>query len=162
MVYIMKLMHIQDNVSLRDYSTMGLGGQVRFFSEAHSEDDLKKLIDWAKGQSLPAMVVGDGSNIVWRDEGFDGLLIANRIIGHEVLKEDDNSATIRVGAGENWDEVVEWTVKKNLSGIEFLSAIPGRAGAAPVQNIGAYGAEIAQTLTELTAYDTQTSDFVVI
>jgi len=155
-------MHIQDNVSLRDYSTMRLGGKARFFSEARSEDDLKKLVDWAKKQSLPVIVVGEGSNIIWRDEGFDGLLIANRIAGREVLEQDSHGATIRIGAGEDWDEVVEWTVKKNLSGIEFLSAIPGRAGAAPVQNIGAYGAEIAQTLVGLTAFDTQTGDFTVI
>ncbi|MEK7562039.1 MAG: UDP-N-acetylmuramate dehydrogenase [Patescibacteria group bacterium] len=155
-------MHIQDNVSLRDYSTMGLGGKARFFSEAHTEDDLKKLVDWAKKQSLPMIVVGEGSNIVWRDEGFEGLLIANRIAGREVLDQDGHGVTVRIGAGEDWDEVVEWTVKKSLSGIEFLSAIPGRAGAAPVQNIGAYGAEIAQTLVELTALDTQTGDYIVI
>lgn len=158
----MKLMHIQDNVSLRNYSAMGLGGKARFFSEARTEDDLKKLVDWAKKQSLPVIVVGEGNNIVWRDEGFKGLLIANRIAGREVLEQDGRSTTVRIGAGEEWDEIVEWTVKKNLSGIEFLSAIPGRSGAAPVQNIGAYGAEIAQTLVELTALDTQTGDFTVI
>jgi UDP-N-acetylmuramate dehydrogenase len=155
-------MHIQDNVSLRDYSAMGLGGKARFFSEARTEDDLKKLVDWAKKQSLPMIVVGEGNNIVWRDEGFDGLLIVNRIAGREVLEQDGRGATVRIGAGEEWDEIVEWTVKKNLSGIEFLSAIPGRAGAAPVQNIGAYGAEIAQTLVELSALDTQTGGFTVI
>ena len=155
-------MHIQDNVSLRNYSAMGLGGKARFFSEARTEGDLKKLIDWAKKQSLPVIVVGEGSNIVWRDEGFDGLLIANRIAGREVLEQDGRGTTVCVGAGEEWDEIVEWTVKKNLSGIEFLSAIPGRAGAGPVQNIGAYGAEIAQTLVELSVLDTQTGDFTVI
>lgn len=151
-----------ENVSLRGYSAMGLGGKARFFSEARSEDDLKKLIDWAKERSLPIIVVGEGSNIVWRDEGFEGLLIANHITGREVLDDSTANATIRVGAGENWDEIVEWTVKKGLSGIEFLSAIPGRVGAAPVQNIGAYGAEIAQTLVELSAFDTQTGNFTVI
>ena len=155
-------MQIVENISLHQHSTMRLGGKARFYCEVKSEDDLKKAIDWATQKSLPLIVIGDGSNIVWRDEGFDGLLIANRITGREVLDEDKKGATVRVGAGEDWDEIVEWTIKKNLSGIEFLSAIPGRAGAAPVQNIGAYGAEIAQTLIELTAFDSQSSNFIVI
>lgn len=155
-------MNVVENVSLRDYSAMRLGGKARFFGEAYSENDLKKLTTWAKKQNLPIIVIGEGSNIVWRDEGFKGLIIANRVLGREVLGDEQHSTTIRVGAGENWDEIVEWTVKMNLSGIEFLSAIPGRAGAAPVQNIGAYGAEIAQTLVELNAFDTQTGEFVKI
>lgn len=155
-------MNVVENVSLRDHSAMRLGGKARFFGEAYSEGDLKKLIAWAKKQNLPIIVIGEGSNIVWRDEGFEGLLIVNRITGKEVVKQDENTATVRLGAGEKWDEVVEWTVKKNLSGIEFLSAIPGRAGGAPVQNIGAYGGEIAQTLVELSALDTRTGEFVTI
>ena len=155
-------MNVVENVSLRDYSAMRLGGKARFFGQAASEDELKKLIAWAKKQDVPMIVVGEGSNIIWRDKGFDGLLIANRITGREVLDEDEKSATIRVGAGEVWDSVVEWTVRKNLSGIEFLSAIPGLTGAAPVQNIGAYGAEISQTLVELNALDTHSGEFVVI
>ena len=155
-------MNVVENVSLRDYSAMRLGGKARFFGQAASEDELKKLVAWAKKQDVPMIVVGEGSNIIWRDKGFDGLLIANRITGREVLDEDEKSATIRVGAGEVWDSVVEWTVRKNLSGIEFLSAIPGLTGAAPVQNIGAYGAEISQTLVELNALDTHSGEFVVI
>ena len=155
-------MNVVENVSLRDYSAMRLGGKARFFGQAASEDELKKLIAWAKKQDVPMIVVGEGSNIIWRDKGFDGLLIANRITGREVLDEDEKSATIRVGAGEVWDSIVEWTVRKDLSGIEFLSAIPGLTGAAPVQNIGAYGAEISQTLVELNALDTHSDEFVVI
>ncbi len=155
-------MQIVENVSLRTYNAMRLGGQARYFTEVSSEDKLKQAIDWAKQKTLPVIVIGQGSNIVWRDEGFEGLLIANRITGREILAEDNVSTTIRVGAGENWDAIVEWTVKKTLSGIEFLSAIPGLAGAAPVQNIGAYGVEIAQTLIELNALDTHSGDFVTI
>ena len=155
-------MQIVENVSLRDYSAMRLGGKTRFYCKVHSEDDLKRAVDFAKQKNLPVIVVGQGSNIVWRDEGFDGLLIANRITGRKILAENEKSASVWVGAGEDWDEVVEWTVKKSLSGIEFLSAIPGLAGAAPVQNIGAYGAEIAQTLVELSAFDTRSGDFLTI
>lgn len=155
-------MQIVDNVSLRKYSAMGLGGQARYFTEVSNEDQLKKAVDWAKKRDLPFIVVGEGNNIVWRDEGFDGLLIANRIRGYKIVDEDQKSATIWAGAGENWDLIVDWSVKKGLSGIEFLSAIPGLVGATPVQNIGAYGAEIAQTLVELNALDTTSGDFVVI
>src|SRR3990167_1470291 len=159
---IIKLVNLQENVSLREYSTMRLGGKARHFVEAHSEDDVKKAVDWAKKQPMPVIVVGQGSNIIWRDEAFDALLLANHILGREILEERDQDVTVRFGAGENWDEVVAWTVRKNLSGIEFLSAIPGLAGAAPVQNIGAYGAEISQTLVELNALDTHSGKFVVI
>ena len=159
---IIKLVNLQENVSLREYSTMRLGGKARHFVEAHSEDDVKKAVDWAKKQPMPVIVVGQGSNIIWRDEGFDGLLLANHILGREILEERDQDVTVRFGAGENWDEVVAWTVKKGLSGIEFLSAIPGLAGAAPVQNIGAYGAEISQTLVELKVLDTLSDGFIVI
>ncbi len=155
-------MQIVENVSLGGHSTMRLGGTARFYCEVKNENDLKKALDFASKKDLRLIVIGDGSNIVWRDEGFEGLLVANRILGRDVLHEDEKTTTVRVGAGEDWDEVVEWAVKKGLSGIEFLSAIPGRAGAAPVQNIGAYGAEIAQTLTELSAYDNRGGDFSVL
>src|SRR3990167_5035452 len=152
-------MQIVENVSLRDYSAMRLGGKTRFYCKVHSEDDLKRAVDFAKQKNLPVIVVGQGSNIVWRDEGFDGLLIANRITGRKILAENEKSASVWVGAGEDWDEVVEWTVKKSLSGIEFLSAIPGLAGAAPVQNIGAHRAATAHTPAELNAFFTPSREF---
>lgn len=148
-----------ENVNLRTYSAMRLGGEARYFCEVRSPDDVTKAVNWAKNHHLPMIVVGQGSNIVWRDEGFNGLLIVNHLMGREILEEDKKSATIRVGAGEVWDEIVAWTVKKGLSGIEFLSAIPGLAGAAPVQNIGAYGAELTDTLTEVEVYDTLSEAF---
>jgi UDP-N-acetylmuramate dehydrogenase len=151
--------NIQENVSLANYSTMRLGGQARYLAEVSSSDELQELIDWAEKQQVGFMMIGQGSNIVWRDEGYPGLIIIDRIKGREVLSEDDQSATIHICSGENWDEAVAWTVEKDLSGIEFLSKIPGTVGAAPVQNIGAYGAEIAQTLIEVEAYDTQTQAF---
>lgn len=152
-------MHILENVDLRLHSTMRLGGQARYLAEAATEDEIKDLVDWASQKQLPLMMIGQGSNIIWRDEGFSGLIIVNKITGKDLLSEDEQTATVRFGAGEIWDEAVAWTVDKNLSGIEFLSKIPGRVGAAPVQNIGAYGAEIAKTLTEVEAYDTQTGSF---
>lgn len=148
-------MNILENVDLRLHSTMRLGGHARWLADAHNEEDIKELIEWAKQKSVPFIVIGQGSNIVWRDEGFDGLIIVNQIRGIDVLNEDMLGLTVRIGAGEVWDDVVAWSVERNLSGIEFLSRIPGLTGAAPVQNIGAYGAELSDVLKEVAVYDTQ-------
>lgn len=150
---------IQENVSLVSYSTMRLGGNAKWLAEAHSDDEIVELVNWVNKQNIPFVLIGQGSNIVWRDEGFKGLVIVNKIRGREILNESDEGATLRLGAGENWDEVVAWTIEKGWSGLEFLSRIPGTVGAAPVQNIGAYGSELAETLVEVEAYDTQSQAF---
>lgn len=146
-------MNILRDVSLADYSTMRLGGKAKFLAEADSQDDVVELVDWAQSEGVECLMIGGGSNIIWRDEGYPGLIIVNKIKGREVVAEDGSSLTVRIGAGEVWDSIVEWSVQQNLSGIEFLSAIPGSAGAGPVQNIGAYGAELADTLVEVAVYD---------
>ena len=138
---------------------MRLGGTARFLAEAKNQDELKDLVDWSRQNDLNFIMVGGGSNIIWRDEGYSGLVIVNKIKGREVLHEDESSVSIRAGAGENWDDIVAWSVDKNLSGIEFLSAIPGSVGAAPVQNIGAYGAELSSTLIEVGVFDSATGAF---
>ncbi len=152
-------MEIKENVSLAGYSTMRLGGVARYLCEVSSEVDLAKAVAWAHDKKIPFIAIGGGSNIVWRDEGFAGLVIVNCILGRQVLTEDAHSAVVKVGGGEVWDEVVAWTVDKNLSGIEFLSAIPGKAGGGPVQNIGAYGAELSEVLTEVSVFDTAENTF---
>jgi UDP-N-acetylmuramate dehydrogenase len=153
-------MNVQTNIPLKDFTTMRLGGNARFLAEATSLDDLKSLYQNAAKTNMPVFIIGGGSNLIVHDEGFNGLVIVNRIPGFEVIAEDDDSTTIKVGAGETWDSVVERAVDMNLSGIEALSAIPGTAGAAPVQNIGAYGQEVADTLQYVEAYDTKTDSFV--
>ena len=105
-------------------------------------------------------MIGGGSNIVWRDEGFPGLIMVNKIIRFEEQVEDEENYYITVGAGENWDSVVARTTEKGMSGIEALSLIPGTAGATPVQNVGAYGQEIANVLVSVEAYDTEAKQFV--
>lgn len=152
-------MDLKENAALRDYSAMRLGGNARYLAEANTDDDLQKLAKWAKERSLPFIAIGEGSNIIWRDEGFEGLVIVNKIMGKDVVIEDAQGATIRIGAGEHWDSAVEWTIGEGWSGLEFLSAIPGTAGAGPVQNIGAYGQELSKVLVEVAAYDTQTDTF---
>jgi UDP-N-acetylmuramate dehydrogenase len=155
-------MNIQQNVSLREHSTMRLGGNAKFMADVHDRRELLEMVMWAKQQNLPLLMIGDGSNIVWRDEGFPGLVLVNKILRFEEQQEDEENYYVTIGAGENWDSTVERTVAKGMSGIEALSLIPGTSGATPVQNVGAYGQEIAQTLVSVEAYDLGTSKFVSI
>jgi UDP-N-acetylmuramate dehydrogenase len=104
--------------------------------------------------------LGGGSNIIVKDEGFNGLVIRMKIPGFQVVAEDKDTTSINVGAGEDWDEVVRRCVEMELSGISAMSAIPGTTGATPVQNVGAYGQEISDVITSIRAYDTATDSFV--
>jgi UDP-N-acetylmuramate dehydrogenase len=144
-------MDIHTNIPLKNYTTMRLGGPARFMTDIHTPEEAAEVCRNAAAQHLPIFILGGGSNLIVRDEGFNGIVIRNRITGFDILSDDSSHTVIKVGAGENWDEVVKRTVEMNLTGIEALSAIPGTAGAAPVQNIGAYGQEIAETLLSLEA-----------
>lgn len=154
-------MQIQTDVSLKDYSTMRIGGKAHALTTVANNNELAQAVAWAEERKLPILILGGGSNVIFSN-GYDGLVIVNRITGFEVLEDSPAGATVRIGAGENWDETVKKTVDLNLHGIEALSAIPGTAGGTPVQNVGAYGAQISDTLTELTAYDTLTHTFVTL
>ncbi len=152
-------MDIKKNVGLADYSTMRLGGPARYLVEAHSDQDIADFVSWAKEKKVPYLMIGQGSNIVWRDEGYPGLIIVNRLSGKKILAEDEGGASVWLAGGENWDKAVAWTVKNGWGGLESLSKIPGTVGAAPVQNIGAYGAELADVLLEVQAYDSREQCF---
>jgi UDP-N-acetylmuramate dehydrogenase len=140
---------------------MRLGGLARYVAEVKTKDDLAAAVAFAREQGLPWFVLGGGSNVVARGD-YEGLIILNRIRGFERVAEDVYSATYRIGAGEVWDSVVERLVQAGLGGVEAMSAIPGYAGAAPIQNAGAYGQEIADTLVELEALDTDRGEFVFL
>lgn len=155
-------MFIQDNVPLQAYSTMRLGGRAAYLSEVNEHGDVSQLVAWAKERQLPILMIGDGSNIVWRDEGFPGLILVNRLMGFETTNSDENTMYFTIGAGENWDSVVERSVNMGYNGIAELSLIPGTAGATPVQNVGAYGREISETLVTLEAYDLQAGQFITM
>lgn len=155
-------MTIQQNVSLANHSTMRLGGIAAYLTEVTSRREVEEAVAWAEEHQLPLMMIGDGSNIIWKDEGFNGLIVVNKIKRYEELQEDDENYYVTIGAGENWDQAVQRTVDKGASGIEFLSLIPGTAGATPVQNVGAYGQEIANVLVSVEAYDTSTKQFLNI
>jgi UDP-N-acetylmuramate dehydrogenase len=154
-------MQIQTNVPLKDYSTMRLGGTAEALTTVTSKSELTEAVAWAEDHRKSHLVLGGGSNIIFSN-GYPGLVIVNGIRGFDVLHDDDDSTTVRIGAGEPWDDVVARTVNMNLSGIEKLSAIPGTAGATPVQNVGAYGGEIADTLVEVGVYNTEVHQFATM
>jgi UDP-N-acetylmuramate dehydrogenase len=155
-------MDIAHNVSLAEHSTMHLGGSAQHLVEVSDRNQVKEALSWAAGQGLPVIMIGGGSNIIWNDSGFAGLVIVNKILHYETYEEDATNIYLTIGAGEPWDSVVERSVTAGLTGIEALSLIPGTAGATPIQNVGAYGQEISETLTTIEAYDTQTQGFVTI
>lgn len=159
-IVMMDDLKIMQHVPLKGYSTMRLGGPAAYAVEVANRLQLTAALDWAKEQNLPVIMIGTGSNTFWRDEGFPGLLIINKIMRREVFNEDGENVYLNIGAGENWDEVVAYSVSLGLTGIECLSLIPGTAGATPVQNVGAYGQEISQSLVTVEAYDTQTNQFL--
>jgi len=155
-------MDIHTNIPLKNYTTMKLGGNARFMTEVRTPEEVQEVCRNAASQNLPIFILGGGSNVIVRDEGYNGIVVRNRIPGFEILADEPGTTTLKIGAGENWDGVVKRTVEMNLSGIEAMSAIPGTAGAAPVQNVGAYGQEIADSLVSLEAYDRQTDRFIVL
>lgn len=158
----MQPMDVHTNIPLRNYTTMRLGGPARFMTDVHTPAEVQEICHNAKSQNLPIFVLGGGSNVIVRDDGFNGIVIRNRIRGFDILADEEGRTVIKIGAGENWDDVVKRAVDRNLTGIEAMSAIPGTAGAAPVQNVGAYGQEIAETLVSLEAYDITEDRFVVL
>lgn len=141
---------------------MRLGGEARYFAKATTKDQVEELWQWATDKSVPMIVIGEGSNIIWSDNGFDGLVVVNQIKGFEVEKVDNQTALFTLGAGEDWDKAVEKTVKQGYSGLEQLSLIPGTVGATPIQNVGAYGREIRDVLVSVEAFDTTKQEFVSI
>ncbi|MFZ2125272.1 MAG: UDP-N-acetylmuramate dehydrogenase [Candidatus Saccharimonadales bacterium] len=155
-------MDIHTNIPLKNYLTMKIGGNARFMTEVRTREEVAEICHNAKAKKIPIFILGGGSNVIAKDAGFSGLVIRMRIPGFEAIADDINSTTFKIGAGENWDSVVKRTVDMNLSGIEAMSAIPGTAGAAPVQNVGAYGQEIADTLLSLEAFDTENDTFVTL
>lgn len=155
-------MEVHTNTPLKNFTTMKLGGPARFFVEVRTPDELLAVYRNAHSKNLPIFILGGGSNTIAKDEGFAGIIIRIRILGFDIINDDLNTTTIKIGAGEDWDAVVKRTVDMRLTGIETLSAIPGTAGAAPVQNIGAYGQEISETLVSLEAYDSQTDTIVTL
>jgi UDP-N-acetylmuramate dehydrogenase len=148
-------MQIHEGVSLRDHTTFKLGGPADFFVSVQTLEELKKAVQWAHKRGLPFFILGGGSNVVFPDEGYRGLVIRVELKG-VVYKEGQDEVLVIASAGEEWDALVGETVERGLWGLENLSAIPGSVGAVPVQNVGAYGVEAKNIIEWVEVFDTET------
>ena len=148
-------------MKLADYTTVRLGGPARDFVRASTETELIEAVRAADARGEPVLILGGGSNLVVADEGFDGTVIqvATRGVSRGP---GPGMGAVTVAAGEDWDAVVARTVAEGLAGLECLSGIPGLAGATPIQNVGAYGQEVSQTITRVRVYDRKTSEVLDI
>jgi len=156
-------MNIRENVPISELTTMRLGGNARYVIEVTSEDDVEPAYAFADDKELPIYVLGSGSNIIGRDGGFNGVVLVNKIMGMGVYGEErDGTIELYANSGELLDDFVAYSVARGWHGMEALSAIPGTVGAAPVQNVGAYGQDISQSLVLVRAYDQLLEDFVDI
>jgi UDP-N-acetylmuramate dehydrogenase len=148
---------ILDQVPLAPYTTLGLGGAARFFAEVKAPADMAEAVRWAADRGVACFVLGGGSNLVVGDGGFPGLVV-HPIFSGQAWTETDAGAVVEAQAGEPWDDVVVESVRRGVLGIECLSGIPGSTGAAPVQNIGAYGQEVAEAIERVRVLDRRLLD----
>ena len=144
-----------EQVRLAEHCTLGVGGPARFFVEACSEAAVLEARDWARARSLRLRVLGGGSNLVVADEGIDGLVVKIGLRGVHT-REAHGAGELIAAAGEPWDDLVRTSVERGWAGFECLSGIPGLVGATPMQNVGAYGQEVSETVTFVRALDTST------
>lgn len=140
--------NLQHNVSLETYNTLSVPAIAKSLVEIESVDQLQHAIAYAKENSMSLLVLGEGSNTVFNDD-VDALVVVNRIKGKQVIEETEQDVTLKIGAGENWHKLVEWSLKNRWYGLQNLALIPGTVGAAPIQNIGAYGVELESVFIEL-------------
>ncbi len=145
-------MNLQQDVSLKSYNTFGIDVNAAFMAEFNTRQELISLIKDGSCKDLPKLILGGGSNILFT-KNFNGLVLKNNIPGIEIYDDRGEVVLVKVGAGVKWHSLVTWCIGKGLGGIENLSLIPGNTGAAPIQNIGAYGVEIKDTFHELEAID---------
>lgn len=169
-------MKILENVPISALTTMRLGGKARYVIEITDIDDVRQAFRFAAEHKLPVWMMGGGANTIGRDEGFAGVIILNRLKGIFISRDSklvniqdltsleisETEILFTAYAGENWDNLVAVTCNLGFSGIEALSMIPGTVGAAPVQNIGAYGQDIAAVIEQVKAYDRELHEFTVI
>jgi UDP-N-acetylmuramate dehydrogenase len=152
--------NLLENVPLAQYTTLGVGGPARWFAEAWTEDDIVEAVRFARERRLPLFVLGGGSNLLVSDEGFPGLVLRVCVVPPEQVELEPETAQLTFGAGMSWDDIVLYAVEHGYAGIECLAGIPGDVGGSPVQNIGAYGQEVAETIVQVRAYDLVANAFV--
>jgi UDP-N-acetylmuramate dehydrogenase len=154
-------MTIQENVPLAPLTTLQVGGATRYFAEVKREDEVREAVEFAKSRGLPLLVLGGGSNLVVADSGWPGLVLKIAIGGITTPPAKDatgKAVLFSVGAGVDWDDFVAQAVVQNCAGVECLSGIPGSVGGTPVQNVGAYGQEVSDTIESVRALDLRKVD----
>ncbi len=154
-------MLIQENIQLSSYNSFGCEAKASYFCTVKRKDEIDECMSWCKHQNKPFLILGGGSNILFTND-FDGLVIKMEIKGIKLLNETSTNVLISVGAGENWHLLVKYCVQKGWGGLENLSLIPGTVGAAPIQNIGAYGVEAKDSIQKIIAYDTLSNQWITL
>ena len=145
-------MKIDDGVRLAPYTSLGLGGEARHLAHCTSEEEIREALGWGRSRGLPVHVLGGGSNTVFDDAGYDGLVLRVELLGVRI-EESNGGARVSAAAGEDWDALVRRCIEADLSGVECMSGIPGQVGATPMQNVGAYGQEVCDTIVEVRAIE---------
>lgn len=148
-------MNIRENEPLADFTSFGVGGNARYLARIESEGDAASALAFATEKGLETIVLGGGSNVLISDEGFPGLVVLNRIAGYTIEDSGDN-VIVSAGGGEDWQNFTDLCVAKGWQGVECLAGIPGTVGASPVQNIGAYGQEVSQVISQVRCLETAT------
>jgi len=149
-------LNIKENIPLQNLTTFGIGGPARYYVRVETTDALVQAWKAAQRAEMPVFILGGGSNILVSDQGFDGLVIHVDTKGITTLKEDKDTITLKVAAGENLDQFIAKTTRAGWWGVENLSLIPGLVGAFPIQNVGAYGQEAGDVIQAVEVWDTQT------
>ena len=151
---------IEKNVSLAELTTLKIGGRAVFFAFAESETEVVEALQFANQNKLKVFILGGGSNVLIADEGFDGLVLQIALKGISIFSRKDKTILVKAQAGEDWDEFVKFCVERNLQGVECLSGIPGWVGGTPVQNVGAYGQEVSETIVAVRCFDRKNEKIV--
>lgn len=151
-------LEVRERVVLARYTTLGVGGPARYFARVTTTDELREALEFQRSRGVALFVLGGGSNLLVSDEGFDGLVIHVAIAGSVVRI----GGEVAVPAGMDWDEFVRQRCVEGLSGVECLAGIPGFVGGSPVQNIGAYGQEVAETIVSVSALELASGEVVTI
>jgi len=151
---------LRKNYSLKRHNSFGIEANAKYFFEFEKVDEINDFLNKNDVISIQYLILGGGSNLLFTED-FNGLVIHPKVKGIKITEEDENSVLVKVGANEDWDDFVVWAVNNNYSGIENLSLIPGVVGAAPVQNIGAYGVEVQEVIESVEAISVETKNTVV-
>ncbi len=150
---------IRDHVPLSAHTTIGLGGKARYFTTCETIEQIREALDFCVKKSIPLQLIGAGSNLIFSDHGFNGLVM-KLVLRGVTMQDDGESPEITAQAGENWDDFIGYCINIDCAGIECLSGIPGLVGATPIQNVGAYGQEVSDTIVKVTALDRTSGETV--